>query len=109
MSVLHEIRVKPLHILVDEVVEFSRPFDSCRNPTNDSEVEELFRFLLSCRRQSSSLKARKQPVADLPGVSYILKEIGVFSDALRIECLGIASDRNDQLVLCYVEELALCR
>lgn len=107
---LEEVRVHLGKIVVDEIVQLGSVLDTGRATTDNGEVEEVGAVLIgevvNTLGVGAQLEEGKNPQADAAGIANIAKEVGVLTDALDAEGLGVGTTSNDKLVIGNVEESA---
>lgn len=104
---LEEIGVHLGKIIVDEIVQLGSELDTGRATTDNGEVEEVGAVLLGEGVKTlgvgAQLEEGKNPQADAAGITDIAEEVGVLTDALDAEGLGVGTASNDKLVIGDVE------
>lgn len=104
---LEEVGVHLGKIVVDEIVELGAELDTGRATTDNGEVEEVGAVLIGegagALGVGALLEEGKDPQADAAGITNIAEEVGVLTDALDAEGLGVGTASNDELVIGDVE------
>lgn len=107
---LEEFGVHIGKIVVDEIVELGSELDTGRATTDNGEVEEVGAVLIGegagTLGVGALLEEGKDPQADAACITNITEEVGVLTDTLDAEGLGIGTASNDELVIGDVEESA---
>lgn len=104
--VLDELWVQPPHILRNQIVQLSTKLDTRGSSSHYSKVEQLLFHLHRSGRESRAFKARQNAIPDPACVTHVFEEKCVFFDAGRAKRLAVTSNRNNQLVVIDVKQLA---